>query len=144
MKTPDEIKKGLSVCATLDGDCENCPYDDGKQLTCVDRSRRDALAYIIQLESTYNQVSKALCGKENANLEEVLQADSQVKSRLAKAEKERDAAVESIHGQCEECVWNQTMTGKCIGCVHDETAFMPGIDNWEWRGVCEENTHDQP
>ena len=51
MKTPDEIKKGLEVCATLDGDCENCPYDDGKQLTCVDRSRRDAREYIIQLEA---------------------------------------------------------------------------------------------
>lgn len=52
IKTPDEIKKGLAVCATLDGDCENCPYDDGRQITCVDRSRRDALAYIIQLEET--------------------------------------------------------------------------------------------
>ena len=51
MKTPDEIKKGLEACGTLDGDCENCPYDDGRQLLCVDRLRKDAHAYIQHLEN---------------------------------------------------------------------------------------------
>lgn len=41
------------------------------------------LAYIHQLESTISQVSKALCNKENATLDELLQAVSQVKSRVA-------------------------------------------------------------
>ena len=40
----------------------------------------DALAYIQQLESTYSQVSKALCCKENATLEEILEAVDQLKS----------------------------------------------------------------
>lgn len=56
MKTPDSIKKGLELCGVLDGDCENCPYDDGPQLLCADRLRKDALAYIRQLESRLAQV----------------------------------------------------------------------------------------
>lgn len=42
---------------------------------------------------TYSQVSKALCGKENASLDELLQTVDQLKSRLAQVERERDAAV---------------------------------------------------
>lgn len=52
MKTPEKIKKGLELCGVLDGDCENCPYDDGPKLLCVDRLRKDAIAYIQQLEET--------------------------------------------------------------------------------------------
>ena len=51
MKTPDEIKKGLELCGVLDGDCENCQYDDGRQLLCFDQLKKDALAYIQQLEN---------------------------------------------------------------------------------------------
>ena len=67
MKTPDEIKKGLDVCAGLDGDCEACPYDD-RTIFCADKMRKDALAYIQQLES-----------------------------QLAKTQREKDAAVRDIH-----------------------------------------------
>lgn len=45
MNTPDEIKKGLKVCA-VDDDCNLCPYIKG----CVDPLMYDALAYIQQLE----------------------------------------------------------------------------------------------
>jgi hypothetical protein len=57
MKTPDEIKKGLDVCATLDGDCENCPYD-GLKIFCSDRLRKDALAYIQRLEQELAAVKR--------------------------------------------------------------------------------------
>lgn len=95
MKTPDDIKKGLDVCATLDGDCDNCPYD-GWQIFCADRLRKNALEYIQQLEASYSQVSKALCGKENATLPEVLQAIKQVKTELEAVKRERDAAVKDL------------------------------------------------
>lgn len=67
MKPPEEIKKGLELCGVLDGDCENCPYDDGPQLLCVDRLRKDALAYSQQLESSrwelFDDLSTAYYGK---------------------------------------------------------------------------------
>lgn len=67
MKTSEEIKKGLDVCGTLDGDCENCPYD-GLQIFCGDRLRKDALAYIQQLESgkwdMFFEITSAYYGKQ--------------------------------------------------------------------------------
>ncbi len=59
MKKPEEIKKGMEVCATLDGDCENCPYD-GLQIFCAGRLRKDALAYIQQLESRLSEAGLEL------------------------------------------------------------------------------------
>ena len=110
MKTPDEIKKGLEVCATLDGDCENCPYD-GLQIFCVDLSRKDALKYIKQLES-----------------------------RIAQVERERDAALYDLHGDCDYCKTDRKMCVKCVHCLMSQEATM---DSWEWRGVCAENTMEE-
>lgn len=46
MKTPDEIKKGLSMC-THGADCGHCPYT---LLECShNQMEQDALAYIQQL-----------------------------------------------------------------------------------------------
>ena len=105
MKTPEEIKKGLEC-----GFCHECPYDNNKFETveeCARQVHKDALAYINQLEdaidkttqlirsaievtkksqeqleSTYSQVKKALCGKENVSLVEVLEAVDQLKDAL--------------------------------------------------------------
>lgn len=47
MKTPDEIKKAVSLCI-LCGRCADCPY----RLTgCMSALSADALAYIEQLEA---------------------------------------------------------------------------------------------
>lgn len=128
MKTPDSIKKGLELCGVLDGDCENCPYDDGPQLLCADRLRKDALAYIRQLES-----------------------------RLAHVERERDAAVHDMK-QCQSAVCNAckrhyrpnpdvrhyecALLGKFsdIFDSDDDRPFICG--KFEWRGVCAENTEE--
>jgi hypothetical protein len=111
MKTPEEIKKGLDVCGTLDGDCENCPYD-GLQIFCGDRLRKDALAYIQQLES-----------------------------RLAHVERERDAAVEDLKGSswCEDCRHYKVDAKKepCKTCLKNNMKTL-----WQWRGVCPENTKE--
>ena len=101
MKTPEEIKKGLTLCSHEGhGEeiiCEHCPYDSNScaVLICTRRLSADALTFIQQLEtenhqlltkaqqleSTISQVSKALCGKENATLKELLQAADQLKTR---------------------------------------------------------------
>ncbi|MBR5874530.1 MAG: hypothetical protein IKY90_07360 [Oscillospiraceae bacterium] len=69
MKTPEEIKKGLYHCGTIDVSCTNCPYDEdchtqGDGYCSVED---DALIYIQQLET-----------------------------RLAQVERERDAAVRDL------------------------------------------------
>lgn len=182
MKSPDDIKKGLAVCATLDGDCENCPYDDGRQLLCVDQLKKDALAYINQLEdaidkttqlmrsatevikksqeqleSTYSQVKKALCGKENVSWVEVLEAADQLKSRLAQVEREKDAAVDDLRNSFDPCTvckkqdiceqYCPDNDYNCPGCKDKHRCICHNCtadnDLWEWRGACKENTKEE-
>ena len=143
MKTPEEIKKGLEVCATLDGDCENCPYDDGMQIMCVDRLRKDALSYIVQLELYVSQVSKALCGKESATICEVLNAVSQLKSSLAQGERERDAAVRDMENYAGYGAICKHFDGDCPHVVEGCPLWPSDCDSYEWRGVCEENTKEE-
>lgn len=65
MKTPDEIKKAVSLCI-LCGRCADCPYC----LTgCMSALNADVLAYIEQLESRVEQKNRVL------TLEEVAQSE---------------------------------------------------------------------
>ena len=158
MKTPDEIKKGLFCCSYYDMSCSECPYDGICRTASGQTPEDDAAALIDHLLTIYSQVSKALCGKENADLEELLQAVSQVKTRLAQVERERDAAV----GDLQEAARDGEV---CTACKHDgefaEACADADFDckqckqpcmcktcnansNYEWIGLCEENTHDQP
>lgn len=84
MKKPDEIKKGLEICLAFptpkDG-CNRCPYISERRPTGICRTslKNDVIVLIQQHEANWQQVSKALCGKENATLEELLRAVDQVK-----------------------------------------------------------------
>lgn len=155
-KTPDEIKKGLAVCATLDGDCENCPYDDGKQLTCVDRSRRDALAYIIQLESDNETLKGSLemwksVAFSPGAVEDMARENYRLTERLAQVERERDAMSYDMHqlqgALCAYCenlyrpAGSEKVSCKVFGDgygAEDNSSLICG--KFKWRGVCEENT----
>ena len=135
MKTPEENKCGMEcirsnasrVCIkTESGQCPRC-----EQLV------EEGLVRIHKLESTYSQVSKALCGKKNATLNEVLTAVNQLKSRLAQVERERDAAVRDL----------EELTGR-VSSFHLDCDYCKDKDKpvcrkceWKWRGVCEENSH---
>ena len=168
MKTPEEIKKGLECCqpryendhwVTCNSDC---PYQPDAPL-CHKALVAGALAYIQQLEdaiykttqlmqsatevikksqeqleSTYSQVKKALCGKENVSLVEVLEAADQLKSRLAQVERERDAAVSDLKlvGCCGTCINNDG------GCTTECYIVSGKLTGWQWRGVCPENTKE--
>lgn len=144
MKTPDEIKKDdfwyRTIMYRLTHENmwdEHCPGS----LTLFGRKQtaKLALAYIQQLESTYSQVSKALCGKENATLDELLTAANQLKSRLAQVEKERDAAVSDLvrSKYCPVCV-HHTKDGNEEPCKH----CINNTSKLEWRGVCAENSKE--
>ncbi len=96
--------------------------------------KKDALALIRQTDASYRQLSKALCGKENATLEELLQGASQVKAELAAVKRERDAAVADLGlcGLCKVCKHMETKCNDCRRCKL-RIAFC---DKFEWRGVC--------
>lgn len=148
MKTPDEIKKGLECCGTTIAEgrrttCNaQCPYIN-EGIFCRNVLHGDTESYIIQLELFVSQVSKALCCKENATICEVLDAASQVKSRLGQVERERDALMESAKGCCETCAF----VGDCAKHDPDPTStgawWYDDCEEWEWRGVCPENTKEK-
>lgn len=57
MKTPEEIKKGLECRNSMICYTNGCPYytleddvENGRPVSCLTKSGRDALAYIQQLE----------------------------------------------------------------------------------------------
>lgn len=58
MKTPEEIKKGLQRCSgeNLYTCSAECPYDSasGIAVNCISNMAADALAYIRQLEHSYD------------------------------------------------------------------------------------------
>lgn len=143
MKTPDEIKKGLLCCSHSDMPCSECPYDGICNTDSGETPEDDAVGLIDQLLSSYSQVSKALCGKENATLEEVLHAVSQLKSRLAQVERERDAAVHDLTLMA----WNADEGIACIVCGSDSPLRCEYCKNrpeeaFIWRGVCEKNAKE--
>lgn len=107
------------------------------------------LVRIAESVANYQQVSKALCGKENAALDEVLQAVSQVKAELEAVKRERDAAVKDMwfSAHCVNCKYrgkqeNCDGTGCCYSCELDCPCVKLPC-GYEWRGVCPENTEVQ-
>ena len=103
---------------------------------------------IVEVAEAYNKVKKALCGNTNVPLGEVLQTVDQLKSRLAQVERERDAAVRIVHGLCLHCKNEDSKDETCRECIYYPYRFVYGtgdtyVDNWVWRGVCEENTKEQ-
>jgi hypothetical protein len=117
MKTPEEIKKGLEQCAETET-CEHCHYHDD----CMEVFRntpltKDALAYIQQLES-----------------------------RLAQVERERDGAVSDISRAsaflCRACRKNDWPNCEA-GRNNLDSDDVIECDDFEWRGVCTENTKEE-
>lgn len=110
------------------------------------------LSQIRVLESNRDQVSKALCGKENATNEELLQTVDQLKSRIAQVERERDAAVNDLPHNCWNCIYHRDTPieeidtgGRTIHRYCDADYCYPEEENssWKWRGVCPENTKEE-
>ena len=45
-RTPEEIKKGLECCASVNAPCESCPFRTGIGAKCIRHMSECALAYI--------------------------------------------------------------------------------------------------
>lgn len=75
---------------------------------------------------------------------------NELRKRLAQAERERDAAIHDLWGDCCYCAYNSLTDPRCIErckrCKHAEDAEERGelgVDRWEWRGVCPGNSSDE-
>ena len=123
-RTPDEIKKGLSVCMGYTEGCAICPYYHDKE--CQRDIKTDALSYIQQLEA------------QNAELLE----------KVEQLQAERDAAVAdmrqaSIYLCCACKKYHHAVCGVSnhyceeIGERPDFTGAM-SCGMFEWRGVQKE------
>ena len=126
MKTPEEIKKGLAACSADEchGQHVGCTYQD--QFFCTMRMCGDALAYIKQLEMA--KAERDAINKDRIDLA----------IRLAQAERERDEAIEALDNirHCDCCKHYAKNGGEepCWSCD------MLRKTNYEWRGVCEDNS----
>lgn len=144
MKTPEEIKKRLScftkqangTCELVCGICE--AYSPGYSLTAA---CTDAIAYIQQHEAELKSY-KAEAGVAQRALESARQ-------ELETVKRERDAAVSDLEcgNECYSCKYRDNRAN----CDQDESCYNCRLDcpcatfkcNWEWRGVCQENTEVQ-
>lgn len=162
MKEPDKIKHGLMclIGCCCGQECETCfsnVYTKKEQL--LKQPIHDAYAYIQQLESTIGQVSKALCGKENATLDEVLQAVRQVKADASRKDDTIRNLTELLNAANDEAakyrrerdeLLSDLKNYGCYTCEHYECEDneMPcrnceAFSLWERMGVCPENTEVQ-
>lgn len=121
MRTPEVIKKGLECCVAKPNgltvkDCDiECPYFH-EGVFCKNALHGDVKRIIQQLES-----------------------------RLAQTERERDAAVSDISRAsaflcraCRKNNWPNCGAGR----NNLEPDDVIGCDDFEWRGVCDENTKE--
>lgn len=72
----------------------------------------------------------------------------QLETRLAQVERERDLLVGGLEQSCDTCKHRENMSFHvpCNTCSHIyrfNAAERGDTDNWEWRGVCAENTKEE-
>ena len=123
MKMPEEIKKGLrDCCPKYDGvhwvSCyDECPYKKSEGFWCRSVLHKDTLDYIAKLES-----------------------------RLAQVEREKDAALKDIANTCWSCANAKPhqLSKFLYSCPHlkGKAGVRTQCENWEWRGVCPENSKE--
>lgn len=118
MKTPEEIKKVLAECDEGYA-CKriSCPYDDGRSIyngsRCMLDARKDALAYIRQLER-----------ERNALLEDLRDADRIDCEHCASYDGAATKECEDADYLCDKCTRTDCPCSTCRDC-----------SNWEWRGI---------
>ena len=142
-KTPEEIKKGLRRFATeLDDIVVLCNVEEAAGLLEEARNRMfEAANYIEEMES--DLCAWADVASSPGAVEDMARENYMLTERLAQVERERDAAVKSMRlvRLCENCkhVDKPCESYPCSSCSMDRERRKP---NWEWRGVCEENTKE--
>ena len=153
MEKLEKVLKGFGCCVVTVNemnvkDCNlECPYFH-EGVFCKNALHSDGKKIIQKLESIYGHVKKALCGKENATPDELLKAADQLKSRLAQAERERDAAIKDLSDNCRKCrfINEELENSPCKDCFQRNGIFpwSPMVrTKFDWRGICPENTEGE-
>ncbi len=127
MKTPDEIKKGLTWC--IKGDyCKGCPYEDDCYVNLRNTPMvKEAFAYIQQLEANHSKVK--------AELKRLTQNHIEDMKIICKLERERDAAIELLRGACALCK-NDKPENEDDLCFRCKWGYgCTSGDFWEFNGV---------
>lgn len=103
----------------------------------IEQCFTDIRDYIEELEETVDSLghlNETMCNTAKKGIQEL-------ESRLAQVERERDAAVADMHmafrkcDVCCTCKYEDGESNDCMDCI--------GTCNWQWRGVCEENTKEE-
>lgn len=135
MKTPDVNKCGMECIRT---NAERiCVKPENGQCPRCEQLVEEALVRVRQLESTYSQVSKALCGKESASLDDLLKAADQLKYRVKKPV-EHQATLYRC-GTCPSCgnvVSEHEKWGESIVRIEAEYCKFCG-QHLDWSGFSE-------
>lgn len=144
MKTPDEIKIWLATEIAVHYHLPNPePRLTPKEFMFLEKMHGETLAYIERLEADNESKQKRI---------------DDLESRLAQVERERDAAIDDLRHSFDPCTVckNQDICEQycpendynCPDCKDKHRCICHNCtadnDLWEWRGLCEENTHDQP
>lgn len=131
-RTPEEIKRGLECCfpkyesqhwITCNSECpfrNEGAYCRNVLYACIKR-------YIQQLERERNEAWD--------DLDTLSYANTELHSAYEAMKRERDAAVELLHGFCGACA-NEGKHEICVECSR-RLPFEPDDkdDYWQWRGV---------
>ena len=106
----------------------------------IEQCFTDIRDYIEELKETIGSL-----GHLNRTISSTAQKGiRELESRLAHVERERDALMEYAKGCCETCAF----VGDCA--KHDPDPTSPGVwwyddcEEWQWSGVCTENTKEAP
>lgn len=145
MKTPDEIKKGLTYCVEPFCPGEKCPYSSAE--SCAQDKTYEAIAYIQQLEAEnaekdvrIQQLEKRAIHLEalnQSNLTTITMQErtrARLQERISQLEAERDAAVRDCG--CFPC---QTCEERENGDLCPMCEISGGYRSFhQWRGVQKE------
>ena len=119
MESIEKVKKGLECCKSSPT-CSLCPYYNEDDCNVMER---DALACIRQLEHDNAELKESLDYTDAANTE--------LHSALENAQRERDALLDVIRGDCCICANYKE-------CVENDFTIERNYPScWQWRGVQE-------
>lgn len=125
-RTPEETKKGLSLCYADVCDCSECPYFNMED--CDKKLASDVLMLFQRLERERDEARNDLDTLNYANTELYGAYDAM--------KRERDAAVEDIFRMCTNC--KHEKLGYGVGpCPPIEEYLTNDCSNWQWRGIQE-------
>ena len=148
MKKPDEIKKGLNVCAH-DLNCNSCPY---KGFRCTANLMQDAAEALQQKDDEKLAMQRRIDNMQqhidllHGALNESERKNAKLTVELEAVKRERDAAMRELPHNCWNCKYHMDKhvvetddQGRTIHIYCDADYCFPEEENssWEWRGVQE-------